>query len=452
MQLIGYLDRNNILANSQFGFRSQHSTIHPLILYSNLISSKLSDEKSCIAIFCDLKKAFDTCNHGILIGKLERYGVSGNCLDWFKSYLRNREQFVCINDKKSSRIRVKLGVPQGSILGPLLFLIYINDLPNASEFTPFLFADDTTLVYAADNTTELFHKANYEFKKVCDFFRKNGLVLHPKKTNFILYSKLNVPCNSDLKILCNNNNGDNLNPEFVHQIERISSESPISSVKFLGVLIDDKLSFKDHVANIRKKLSKSLYLLNSVKNILPINTLLLLYYSIFHSHLIYAIQMWSSTSQSAVNGLFKLQKKAIRIVSNAKFNSHTEPLFKKLGILPLPDLISFFNLQFMHRFANNLLPSAFHGAWITNERIIGNNAMRLRNFENLLIQQPNLNYLGRLPFFAFPRLWESFPNNTIKSISQKTLFDLNLKNFFLEDLSENPICNRLFCPSCSRIV
>jgi hypothetical protein len=253
---------------------------------------------------------------------------------------------------------------------------------------------------------------------------------------------------SDYRNTCNNNNGSDSNPEFIHSIERVSGDS---SVKFLGVLIDDKLSFKDHVSSIRKKLSKSLYLLNSVKNVLPAKTLLLLYYSMFHSHLIYAIQLWSCTSQSLINSLFKLQKKAIRIIANAKFNAHTEPLFKQLEILPLPDLISFFNLQFMHRFIYNLLPLAFVGEWMTNERNIGDNSMRLRNFDNLLIQQPNQCYLNRLPFFSLPRTWESFPSNTLKSIRQKTLFDLNLKQFYIDDLSDTPICNRLYCPSCSRI-
>jgi hypothetical protein len=451
MQLTKYLEQNNILSDSQFGFRSHHSTIHPLILYSNVISSKLAENKCSMAIFCDLKKAFDTCNHQILSMKLDRYGIRGISLDWFQSYLKDREQFVCLNGKSSGKLKVRLGVPQGSILGPLLFLLYINDLPTSSQFTSFLFADDTTLVCSADNVIDLYSKANLEFKKICDFFRKNKLVLHPKKTNYILYSKLEVPPDDDRQIFCNNNNGNDVIPEFIHQIERISSNSLSTSVKFLGVLIDDKMSFKDHVANIRKKLSKSLYLLNSVKNVLPSKTILLLYYSMFHSHLIYSIQLWSSTPQSLINSLFKLQKKAIRIVANAKFNAHTEPLFKKMEILPLPDLITYFGLQFMHRFTNNLLPTAFDGVWVTNERTIGSNAMRLRNFNNLQIQYPNLSYLSRLPFFALPRMWESFPNNSIKSISQKNLFDLNLKQHFLDDLSEKPSCNRLYCPSCSSV-
>jgi hypothetical protein len=275
-------------------------------------------------------------------------------------------------------------------------------------------------------------------------------VLHPKKTNYILYTKQPYVGGLDFDIVCNNNN-DNavIDQNLIQKIERISNFNPSTSVKFLGVLIDDRLSFKEHIANIRKKLSKALYLLNSAKNFLPCKTLLLLYYSMFHSHLIYAIQIWSCSSQSLINNLFKMQKRAVRIVSNANFNAHTEPLFKKLEILPLPDLISYFNLQFMQRYINKQLPLAFEGVWITNERTIGDNAMRLRNFDNLYLSQPTSSNLSRLPLYSFPRQWENFPDESIKSLVNKSLFDLNLKQYFLNDLSDIPSCNRLFCPSCS---
>ena len=137
-----FLNNNNILSSWQFGFRSKHSTIHPMIHLMNFVADSSNRKKHTIAIFCDLKKAFDTCNHIILLDKLRKFGVTNLELEWFRSYLSERKQFVALNGSNSSLLNIELGVPQGSILGPLLFLLYIKDLPLASEFLALLFADD----------------------------------------------------------------------------------------------------------------------------------------------------------------------------------------------------------------------------------------------------------------------------------------------------------------------
>lgn len=143
----------------------------------------------------------------------------------------------------------------------------------------------------------------------------------------------------------------------------------------------------------------------------------------FHSHLVYAISIWSNVATSTISTLFKLQKKAIRIITNSRYNAHTEPLFKKLRVLPLPDLISYINLQFMHRFTFNLLPVSFQNTWIYNDRVIGDNELRLRNFNQLQILQLRTATMGHLPLFSLPRMWTNFNENQIKEILAKTLFD-----------------------------
>ena len=188
-RLSNYLEKNNLLSKFQFGFRKEHSTLHPMVHFMNKITAALENKMHTIAIFCDLRKAFDSCDHKILLCKLRRMGLSGTELLWFENYLTNRLQSVFINGAYSSLLTTEIGVPQGSILGPLLFLIYINDLPNSSELITFLFADDTTLMHSNKDIHELITFVNIQFRKVVKFFCMHKLSLHPLKTKFMLFSK-----------------------------------------------------------------------------------------------------------------------------------------------------------------------------------------------------------------------------------------------------------------------
>ena len=199
-RLSNYLENNNLLSKFQYGFRKEHSTLHPMIHFMNKITNALENKMHTIAIFCDLRKAFDSCNHQILLSKLNRMGLSGTELRWFENYLTNRQQYVFVNGSSSSCLTTEIGVPQGSILGPLLFLIYINDLPNASDFLTLLFADDTTLMYSHADINELITLVNVQFRKVVKFFRINKLSLHPLKTKFILFSNSQAMKNLDVRI------------------------------------------------------------------------------------------------------------------------------------------------------------------------------------------------------------------------------------------------------------
>ena len=187
-RLTSFLTNCNILPNWQFGFCPHHSTVHPMVHFTNFLSNAINEKKHSLAIFCDLKKAFDCCDHSILFSKLDKYGICNDELLWFKSYLSERKQFVSINGKNSPLTNVLLVVPQGSILGPLLFLLYINDLPLASKLFALLIGDDTTLLASTDSVESLNNFVNVEFKKVCDFFRTNKLMLHPDKTKILFFS------------------------------------------------------------------------------------------------------------------------------------------------------------------------------------------------------------------------------------------------------------------------
>ena len=447
LRLMSYLSENNILSKWQFGFRSGHSTSHPLVHFLNKITDALNKKKHSIAIFCDLKKAFDTCDHHILLSKLKKYGVEGMELDWFQSYLSNHKQFVSVGNRSSSLLEISLGVPQGSILGPLLFLLYINDLPLSSKFLSLLFADDTTLLFTHDDLITLTEIVNTEFRKVCEIFRSNRLVLHPDKTKFMLFTRSGGGLNP--VIYCNNNNFGQDEPSNISLISRVNTNDDIPAVKFLGVFFDPNLNFKHHISTLKTKLSRALYALRSVKKTLNQQSLLLLYNSVFHCHLLYAVIIWSCSRSGQLNEIFKMQKKAIRIVAGVSYNSHTEPLFKKLQVLPLPDLISFTKIQFMHRFTQNFLPPSFNDTWVMNAvRNIGENDIQLRNHDQLQPIYSNLNNLDLFPLFNFPKIWQDFPDEQIKILRKTSEFDAKLKTYFINDLSNTVNCNRLLCPAC----
>ena len=184
-RLYKFLEKYEILYALQFGFRSNHSIDHALVSLTEAIKNALDDRKFGCGIFLDLQKAFDTVNHNILLSKLEHYGIRGTALEWFKSYLSERKQYVSVNGANSSYLNVTCGVPQGSVLGPLLFLIYINDLPRSSPKLAFyLFADDTNIFCEAENLDMLQKVVNKELKKVKMWLDVNKLSLNVGKTNF----------------------------------------------------------------------------------------------------------------------------------------------------------------------------------------------------------------------------------------------------------------------------
>ena len=227
-RLYNYLDSTNIFYPLQFGFRQNHSTNHALISMTESIRNTIDNGKFGCGVFIDLKKAFDTVNHSILITKMEHYGIRGIALDWFTSYLSNRMQYVSINGHISEYRHISCGVPQGSVLGPLLFLLYINDLPNVSKHLSFyLFADDTNIYFEANDLLTLQKVMNRELRHVKKWLDANQLALNIDKTNFVVF-------HSPEK---------NLMEPIILKFG-LKKISRANKVKFLGVLLDETLSWK----------------------------------------------------------------------------------------------------------------------------------------------------------------------------------------------------------------
>jgi len=329
-KLISFLDSQQILYKNQYGFRAKHSTIHPILHSLNQCAknNNSNPHKYTISIFCDLSKAFDVISHDILAKKLDFYGIRGIVKKWILNYLSNRKQFVDFDNNKSSVQKIECGVPQGSILGPLLYLIYVNDIANSSNGNILSFADDTSLYLSDSNLDSLFVNANLEVNKLFNWFCANRLSLNPTKTKFLVLRTPNNPPNTtEQKLFINGT-----------PLAQIGSNFTEQSTKFLGLHLDEFLSWKNHLAQINKKIAYALFMIKQTKHFLPVSSLKTLYFALIHPHLTYGILAWGSASSPILYKTKMLQKLAIRAINRAHYNSHTDPLFKNDGILKVNDL------------------------------------------------------------------------------------------------------------------
>ena len=191
IQLVNHLELNKLIYKHQYGFQRNKSTEHHLIHLSNFVSNAINENKYCIGVFLNLKKAFDVCSHTILLKKFKKLGISGTPLKWFKSYLSDRKQCVEVNGKISNEKDISISVLQGSILGPILFLCYINDLPGSTLLYTLLFADDTACLAAGNNLPELINYINTELNKMAVWFCANKMAVNAEKTKYIIFHTKN---------------------------------------------------------------------------------------------------------------------------------------------------------------------------------------------------------------------------------------------------------------------
>ena len=404
-KLLTHLSENNLIYDHQYGFLPGRSTEQNLLHVTNYITNALNEKMYCIGIFIDLRKAFDVCSHEILLKKLSLMGITGPALKWFESYLKNRTQFVDLNGAQSDEKELLLSVIQGSILGPILFLCYINDFHFCTKLFTTLFPDDGSCLAKHTNLKILIEFVNSELQKVANWFLSNKMAVNTSKTKYIIFRTQGKPIDdTNLKVVFNSNEiGTQNDPTKIFNIERISNSGATKSFKLLGVLLDEYLSFDAHINHICNKVSKSLYIINRVKNFLPAKTLVTLYFALIHSHLSYCSSIYGCATKTSLTKLQLKQKKAIRIISKSTYHAHTAPLFKNLKILPLENLITYSQLKFMHNFYNNNIPLSFTEMWVTNRS--RNPQINLRNAENLHVPAHSFDSIKRLPLFTFPTKW-----------------------------------------------
>ena len=447
LYLTQFLTSNNIINEYQFGFLENHSTSHPMIHMLNKIADALNKKEFTIGIFCDLSKAFDMVPINLLVSKLNKIGIRGSALEWFKNYLTKRKQFVQLGNDKSQFLESNFGVPQGSILGPILFLIFFNDITKCTALYMLLFCDDTTILASGSNIHELVTQVNSELRKISQWFRANGMSLHPLKTKFtIFHSPGQIIPWDDINLVIDENDPEctNYDPNLMKRLEYVNGNSEIPAIKFLGVYFDPTLSFKYHIDQLNLKLSKALFLLRRAKNVLNLDSLKSLYFSSFHSHLVYGILIYSSAVPSVLNSLISKQKMAIRCITNSKYNCHTAPLFKKEKILPFDLLVQYFQMLFMHDHKHKRIPRSFYDVWRTIEE--NNIQYPVRNRFDYRINQARICLTERLPICTLPKVWNLYSFEQTKNIISKEAFKINVKKNLLESI--DIICKRLLCPIC----
>ena len=340
-RLIGFLEENNQIYSRQFGFRKSHSTENTLINIVERIRNSLDNGEFACGVFVDLQKAFDTVDHEILLAKLNHYGVRDTANSWFSSYLRDRSQFVCIGNCKSLLKPICHGVPQGSVLGPLLFLLYINDLHRCiRKSETYHFADDTHLLNFSKTVWNLCGRVNSDLRVLVSWLNANKISLNASKTEFVIFRSpwKRMDCIPRLKLF-----GKILTPS--------------KSVKYLGVHLDEHLNWKVHTGVVAAKLRKANGAISKLRHYVPREILLSVYHAIFESHMRYACQVWGLCDNTVTHRIQVLQNTAMRLITFNGPRTSASPLFAEMGLLKFFDHVKIMNILYVQKYLNNSLPT-----------------------------------------------------------------------------------------------
>lgn len=427
-QLHNYFQKENLYFSSQYGFRESHSTEFAALELVDRITTAMDHGETPLNIYLDLSKAFDTIDHNILLQKLSYYGIKRPSLQLLKDYLSERKQFVDYNGVHSDLLNITTGVPQGSILGPLLFIIYINDIKSSSNiFHPIIYADDTTLTttlnsFLCDNINICLNK---ELVNISQWLKANKLTLNVNKTKAMIFHT------SRRRVTAPDINIDGVNIDWVDHFD------------FLGIVIDKHLTWNQHIDKITTKLSRTIAVMNRLKHFVPSDILLTIYHSLILPHFNYGLLSWGSKCYR----LNKLQKKAVRIIVNASYNAHSEPILKGLKLLKVQDICSLQELKLCFKFESGLLPNYFYSIC---SRHSDNHDFSTRNSNNFQLPLIKLSLAKFSVRYRLPIAYNNCPNIIKEKIYTHSYqgFTNYIKNHTLNKYLDN--CSRRNCYICCK--
>lgn len=408
-RLTNYLRKFSILTDFQFGFRTGYSTDLALLYLTEFLKQAIDDGSLAGSVFVDLTKAFDTINHQILFIKLEAMGICGPALLFIRSYLLNRNQTVSISGTYSKQTTTNIGVPQGSILGPLLFLIYINDLPNFIIHCKYLlYADDTT-IFSSDNSIDcLINKLSTDLRNILHWCKLNKLQFNPQKTQFILFSSHQRSLVTDPSISIPN-----------HSIHASND------CVYLGVKLDRNLKFHSHILDVKKKLSYGIRILIRSRPFFSRSILLSLYYAFIHSHINYCITTWGTTYNTHLAPLQTVQNKAIKIVTSSSHYTDSKQLFYSYNILTVRDMVKYNLVICLSKHINELFPISI----IPSSSLLNTNNTRFAYHKNFILPKARTNYGKQTAHFSSLSIWNSLPS--ILKVMNPHSFVKELKKLFV---------------------
>ena len=350
-RLMNYLEKYSLLNKNQFGFRNNMSTDDALMNVTSRIITELDSGKKCVGVFLDIKKAFDTVNHAILLNKLDSLGIKGTVHKFFKSYLTNRLQVTKINDQNSNVCNINIGVPQGTVLGPILFLIYINDLLDIDlenmEGSTYSYADDTAVIFSGKDWKDTFRNANMGINIIKDWLDRNLLSLNISKTIIVPFSLnnsslVNLSSMENAKVIIHNCKPDANNCTCPALDSRVS-------IKYLGVIIDQHLKWDKHIAHVCNRLRKTIHKFVILRAYMPTDILRLVYLALVQSVIQYGIIAWGGITKTNLNPLYLLQKRIIKICLRKPLDYPTNLIFSEFKVSKIDQIFKQKLLLYFHK-------------------------------------------------------------------------------------------------------
>lgn len=405
-RIYSFCEKYNILSDSQNGFRKQRSTTSAVVKYVTEILRILSNKKHAIGVFLDMSKAYDRVLHNILLSKLSSIGIRGVAHKWLTSYLNNRTQYVEIehidtatgqvSKKRSDRVITNQSIPQGSVIGSLLFLIYINELPKIIDIPCNLFADDISLIFSCENEAQLEHTLDSNLSEIESWLEDHNLKINCSKTNLMQFRPYQK------------------NPLNIDYNYKNTKLSVVDSHCFLGITLDSNINWKSHIQKIINKLSSFIYALYELKKTTDTNTAICAYHAYAQSWLQYGVMLWGNSTET--DRLFILQKKCIRILANIDARTSCRKYFVKFNILTLASLYVTELCTYVKNNSEMFPPHT--------------RPENLRPKNRLAIQTSHLKMFNTGPHPMAAKIYNELPNH-LKNMKKINLFKSALKEYLV---------------------